>query len=228
MGMTLLAVDSAGAACSAAAWRGGRVVAVRRMATERGHAVHLAPLAGAVLAEAGIAAATLDAVVATVGPGSFTGLRVGLALAQGMALGAGVSALGISSFLVHAAAAPGRPDGLPLVVVLDSRRDELFFQLFAPVGEEPFMASPGEAARRLATRFGAGASIGLAGDAPSLLAEALLALGARPVVLRAGPADAAMVAAAAAERLDQGQALLAPRPVYLRAPDVTVSAAGAP
>lgn len=224
MGMTLLAIDSAGAACSAAVWRGGEVAAVQRMTTERGHAVHLAPLGQAVLAAAGIAATDLDAVVATTGPGSFTGLRVGLALAQGIALGAGVPAWGISSFLVHAAGlAPGLRQGLPLVVALDSRREELFFQIFDDTTEEPFSATVKDAAMRLVDRFGAGARIAIAGDAAPLLADAFSAAGGGPTTVRDGPADAAMAAAVAAERLGGGEALLPPRPAYLRPPDVTPS-----
>ncbi|WP_374440134.1 tRNA (adenosine(37)-N6)-threonylcarbamoyltransferase complex dimerization subunit type 1 TsaB [Stella sp.] len=221
MGLTLLALDSAGAACSAALWRDGRVVAARRLATERGHAQHLAPLVAAVLDAPG-GRVPLDGVVATTGPGSFTGLRVGLALAQGVALAAGVPAWGVSSFRVHAEAAGAAP-GRPLLVALDSRRAELFLQWFPPGGAEaPFMATPAAAAERL--RRTLRGPVALAGDAAGLLAAALAAVGVQFEVLRADPADAADVAATAAAMLAAGEAMPPARPSYLRPPDVTVAA----
>jgi len=221
MGLTLLAIDSAGAACSAALWRDGAVLAARRLVTERGHAQHLAPLVQATLEEVGCGVGLLDGVVATVGPGSFTGLRVGLALAQGIALSAGVPAWGVSSFRVHAAAAGAGP-AVPLVVAIDSRREEIFLQCFraGPDGD-PFMATPTDAARHLRAVAGA-APLAVAGDAASALAAALAAAGIEAVVLQDGPADAAALAVVAAATLAAGEPLLPARPSYLRPPDVTM------
>ena len=223
MGLTLLAIDSAGAACSAAIWSDGQVRAIRRLATERGHAAHLAPLVAGAFADARLDADDLDMVVASVGPGSFTGLRVGLALAQGVALAAGVPAWGVSSFRVHAAGM-----ATPLVVALDSRREELFVAVLGlRDGAGPFMATPAEAAMRLAD-MALPAVIPLAGDAAPSLAAALVALGREARVLHAGPADAAMVASTAAAALAGGERLLPPRPVYLRPPDVTLPGVAVP
>ncbi|MCC7272163.1 MAG: tRNA (adenosine(37)-N6)-threonylcarbamoyltransferase complex dimerization subunit type 1 TsaB [Alphaproteobacteria bacterium] len=221
MALTLLAIDSAGAACSAAVWSDGAVRAVEAVATERGHAVRLAPLAAAALSAAGIAAMRLDGVVATVGPGSFTGLRVGLALAHGIALAVGVPAWGMSSFLAHAAAVPVEERrGAKLVVALDSRRAERFFQILeGEEGAAAFAATLEDAVARLPE-----GPVLLAGDAADDL-RGVLAAAARPVrVAAAGPADAACVARAAADMLGRGVALPPARPVYLRAPDVSIAA----
>lgn len=225
MGLTLLAIDSAGGACSAALWREGAVLAARRLVTERGHAQHLAPLVAAVLDEAGgVGRAAFDLVVATVGPGSFTGLRVGLALAQGVALAAGVPVRGVSSFRVHAQAA-GIASDRPLLVGIDSRRDELFFQTFGDgFAGEPFMATPEGAIDRLGCRTPD--RLALAGDGAARMAGALSAAGLAGETVSDGPADATMAAALAARMLAAGEALLPARPSYLRPPDVTMPASG--
>ena len=91
----------------------------------------------AVMRQAGVRPAALDCVAATCGPGSFTGIRVGLAAAHGIALAAGARLIGVSSFGAAAAGA-GQPDSsLPgfLLVALESRRDELFIQLFDRSGK---------------------------------------------------------------------------------------------
>ncbi|MEM5709777.1 tRNA (adenosine(37)-N6)-threonylcarbamoyltransferase complex dimerization subunit type 1 TsaB, partial [Elizabethkingia meningoseptica] len=81
-GMNILAIETSGAACSAALLCGGALLE-RSEPMARGHAERLIPLIGEVLAEAGAAYADLDLVAVTVGPGTFTGMRVGLAAARG-------------------------------------------------------------------------------------------------------------------------------------------------
>ena len=84
--MRILAIDTATAACSAALMVGDAIVARRFVAMARGHAESLIPMVEAVLAEAGAAYGDLDLIATTVGPGTFTGLRVGLAAARGLAV----------------------------------------------------------------------------------------------------------------------------------------------
>src|SRR5690348_6764267 len=136
---TTLGIDSTGNACSAAIWRGERVVARRFAAMERGQAEALMPMVAAVLDEAALAIETLDLIAVTVGPGAFTGLRIGIAAARGLSLASGVPALGVSSFVAAAAQVPiEERRGRPLVVALDSRRAEFFVATFgiddAPLG----------------------------------------------------------------------------------------------
>jgi tRNA threonylcarbamoyladenosine biosynthesis protein TsaB len=174
----------------------------------------LMPMIERVRQAAGLAYADLDRIAVAVGPGSFTGLRVGLAAALGLSLAAQVQAIGISSF--HAAAVGlERAPGKRRIIVLDSRR------------EEPFVAELGLAADFLhapsvMTEAELDAFVKLAaptilcGDAPLLQRYR----GWNGVVLHTGSADASRVAFLAADperRFD-----LPPKPVYVRAPDVTL------
>ncbi|HEV2547511.1 MAG TPA: tRNA (adenosine(37)-N6)-threonylcarbamoyltransferase complex dimerization subunit type 1 TsaB [Stellaceae bacterium] len=218
--VTTLGIDSTGAACSAAIWRGKRVVARRFAAMERGQAEALMPMVAAVLEEAALAIEALDLIAVTVGPGAFTGVRIGIAAARGLSLASGVPALGISSFVAAAAQAPiEERRGRALLVALDSRRAEFFVEMFgaddAPLGPGALL-SAGE----ITARLPAGPLL-LAGDAAAALVAALertdLALASR-----AGAVDAADVAGLAARAWRPGMRPPPPEPLYLRAPDTTM------
>lgn len=220
----LLALDCSAGACSAAVRDDARVLAAARTAMERGHAEALMPLVARVMAEAGLGWKQLDAVAATVGPGSFTGVRIGLAAARGIALAAGLPTVPVTSLEAIAEAADAGPE--PLLVVLESKRRELYGQWFSATGgalDAPRAALP----ETLLAAGPAGATgIRVAGDAAARLRECAPA----PAGLRsagdAGP-DARAVAAVALRRLAQGGA--APlTPLYLRPPDVTPPSATAP
>src|SRR5580658_2577328 len=103
--MRVLAIDTALAACSAAILdtaHGGIVVSASLPMT-RGHAEALIPLLGRITAEARMAFRDFDRIVVTTGPGSFTGLRVGIAAARGIALSIGKPAVGLSTLSAYAA-----------------------------------------------------------------------------------------------------------------------------
>ena len=123
----LLAIDTAGSACSVALWAERGILAHEIAATLHGHAVALAPMIERIAAGAGISLKSVSAVAVSCGPGGFTGMRVGLATARALALSIGCPAIGIDSFAVLAAAARRSTGPLEhgLLAVLDSRRAAL-------------------------------------------------------------------------------------------------------
>lgn len=196
-----LVVETATAACSAALIRGGTVVAQRHEEVGRGHAERLIPMI-AELPDGGRA----DRILVDCGPGSFTGIRVGIAAARGLALGWGVPVAGFSSLpLVAAAGFATDPALAELAVVLEGGHGEVFMQAFTrPLAETgPFASLKPEAA--LAALAGRAAI----GNGIRHLAALNPALDLRDALPHA--ADAALLA--------PGFTALAPRPIYGRAPD---------
>jgi tRNA threonylcarbamoyladenosine biosynthesis protein TsaB len=215
--LRFLAIDSSGPSLSAAAARGSEPAAYRFEPLARGHAERILPLLGEVLAEAGWSWRDVGLVAVTVGPGNFTGLRAGIAVARALALALDIPTLGLGTLeTVAEAAAPrsARPD-LPLLVALDARRDELYAQGFAPdlAPEGPAELLPrADVLARLARR-----PCRLAGDALTLVAGA----GSVAETLEAGP-DALALARLAWRRLAAGASPVpgtALRPLYIRPPD---------
>lgn len=150
--VTLLAFDTATSGCSAALWRGnaaapardGEVLAWRMQAMERGQAEALLPLLAETLAAGGCGYGDLTHLAVTTGPGSFTGVRIGLATARGLALALQVPLIGVTTLEVMAAMAVplDLPAGDVLLVALDSRRDEPFCQAFRIMAPDPTAATP--------------------------------------------------------------------------------------
>jgi tRNA threonylcarbamoyl adenosine modification protein YeaZ len=122
---TVLVIDTAGRACQVGVFVDGAARVAQNLEMVHGHAEALLPLVRAAVAEAGLAFAEVDAVVVTAGPGSFTGLRVGLAAAHGLGLALDCPVVAVSSFAAWAMAAEG-----PVRVALDSRRGDAFVQDF--------------------------------------------------------------------------------------------------
>jgi len=216
--MKVLGLDSAGSQCAVAVLDGERVAAARAETMNRGQAERLLPLIAETLTAAGIAPDALDLVAVTTGPGSFTGIRIGLAAARGLALAVGRTAIGVGVFDAYAAAVPPTTwQGRALVVAVESKRDELYLQAFAPAGAA--LGPPAQVLPRdVATWLPPGPLL-LAGDAATRLHAAL---GARDVAIATGTSaiDAAQVARLGRERHAAG-AIEPPRPFYLRAPDTT-------
>jgi tRNA threonylcarbamoyladenosine biosynthesis protein TsaB len=137
--MNILAFDTAFAAVSACVRRDGVEVAHRRVDAARGHAELLLPMVGEVLAEAGIEPRSLARIATSPGPGHFTGLRAGLAAAQGMALASGAALVGIDGFAALRAEIEPAAAGERLLIAFDSKRAEAFVKID---GEKPFAAAP--------------------------------------------------------------------------------------
>jgi tRNA threonylcarbamoyladenosine biosynthesis protein TsaB len=199
----ILAFDSATAACSAAAWVDGAVVAVERADLPRGQAESLLPMVERVRAAAGLPYQAFDRLAVTVGPGHFTGLRVGLAAARGLALATGRPLIGVTTLEAVAAAVPD--DELAtssvLVVALDSKRAEPYLQTFhadrRPAGP-PAARLVSDWASDLMQRDSAGRFL-VAGDAGEALAAEFAARGGTVRRSRAAlRPDAAVLAALAA------------------------------
>lgn len=159
--MISLSIDTSAQFCAAALHdsAGGGVLAECTEDIGRGHAERLMDIIGVVLAEAKADYFDLDRVVAVKGPGSFTGVRIGLATARGIALGLGKEACGVSTLQISAFHALSRlplAGDPPLLVALDARRGEAFCQIFGggSAAGEPFVAAYHLIAPMLAERSG--------------------------------------------------------------------------
>jgi len=212
--MRVLSLDTAGHACSACVWQDGEVLAHIEERMERGQDARLVPLILEVMAQAKTGFAALDRIAVTRGPGSFTGLRIGLATARGMGLAANKHVIGIDRFSVFR---HQMKEAENLLVVLDSKRQELFCRLYS-LGEtqEPCMMPIDE----IATLAQSLPNLTLAGDANDLLRQQL----PETVVLHPATESEAITSAVLASRAALDDPVFLPRPFYLRAPDVTVSA----
>lgn len=219
----LLAFDAAGSACSAAVWVDGRVLAQRFEAMRRGQSERLVPMIQAVMAEARLDYAALEAIAVTLGPGGFTGVRIGLATARGLALACGRPVLGVSSFAAVAAAVTAEERrGRRLAVLLDAKRADLYVQAFG--GDLTPLAEPASLPPEdLASRLPAG-PLTLVGDGVAQGYRALAEARGGDLLVSAAPghADAARVAELAAALPLPEPDDRVPVPLYLRPPDVTL------
>lgn len=195
----ILVIETATAACSAALVEGDALIDERHELVGRGHAERLVPMIEALLAGRRPGSILVDC-----GPGSFTGVRVGLAAAHGLAIGWGVPLAGYSSMAAVAAAA-ARTGG-EIAVALDGGHGQLFVQTF---GEE--------AMRPLDTLR----SLPPAQAAAAIRAHRVAGSGAAALVAARGAGEAieALPRAADARRLPAALRSLPPRPIYGRAPD---------
>lgn len=212
--LLVLALDTAGSACSVALGRGDTVLAHERREMRHGHAEALLPMVDRVAKAAACIPAAIEVVAVSVGPGGFTGIRAGLAAAHGLALAADARLVGVTGFAAVAALVP---NGMTrLLVALDSRRADFYAQLFDTAGaacSEPAAIPPEELAAWLGD-----AALRLAGDAAQEAAAALPAHTEIEIVPNSAP-DA--IGVLAAVRRWPALADSAARPLYLRAPDVS-------
>ena len=138
----MLAIETAGRSPSAAVLRGPALLALERGPAGRTGAEALLPCIDATLARAGVRLAELDAYAVAVGPGSFTGLRVGVATVKGLAFGSEQPVAAVSTL---AALAYGAPRGRgPVVALLDARRGEFYAAVFDVEGAVPRALAPPE------------------------------------------------------------------------------------
>jgi len=206
--MIVLALDTAGVDCAAAVYDSDSD-SVMGEVTEtigRGHAEHLMHVVDEALAKANTALSAIERVVVTVGPGSFTGIRIGVAAARGFALSLNVPAIGVTTLEVMAATARAQNPGKSVLAAIDAKREEIYLQSFDADGNplDEARAVTIDEARAIAAAFDGvvtGTAVARLSDAPP--AE-------RP--------DAFPIAIVA--RLGAGKpAGEKPKPLYLRGPD---------
>jgi tRNA threonylcarbamoyladenosine biosynthesis protein TsaB len=215
--MRVLAIDTALETCSAAVLdtsRGG-ITASETIAMARGHAEALMPLVARVMDVAEVEFAELDRIAVTTGPGSFTGLRVGISAARGIALAAGKPAIGLSTLAGFAAPLIAEDDSTHVVAAIDARHDHVYLQVFGNGGRT--LVAPRIATLRDAIRAAMTGPARIVGTAANLVAAAWPKGGDQPLSVeqRAAP-DIGWIARLGAAAAD---AHGPPKPLYLRAPD---------
>nr|WP_316629954.1 tRNA (adenosine(37)-N6)-threonylcarbamoyltransferase complex dimerization subunit type 1 TsaB [uncultured Brevundimonas sp.] len=212
--MRLLVIDTALGACTAAVFEDDHALALRFEPMTKGHQERIGGMVRDVMAEAGGGFDGLDRIGVTVGPGSFTGLRVGLAFAQGLGAALDRPVVGIST--LDALALSLGSSGGPVAALVDARRGQVYARLFcdgADLGDAEALALD-QAADRIAAL---GSGVALVGNAGTVMAEAFpdLVFAQTDDRIAPGPEALARLAAAA------DPATHPPRPLYLRAPDAT-------
>ena len=219
--MLILAIDTALDACSACVLDtdAGKMIAQESQAMKRGHAEALMPLIARVMKDASVAFTRLDRIAVTTGPGSFTGLRVGLSAGRGIALAAEKPVVGVTTLTAYAAPIVSANAEQPVIAAIDARHDHVYLQVVSGDGGSLQLPRLAPVTEALATsRFGAPV---LVGNAAQLLADRWLTDAPAPYKIDAQPApDIVWVAwLGAAVNPDTAPA----RPFYLRAPDAKPS-----
>lgn len=228
--MNILAIDTANAACSVAVRRDGASVADDFAEMERGQAERLAPMIQGVMAGSGQGFEDLDLIAVTVGPGSFTGLRIGLATAKSLGLAADLPVGGVSSFQAMMAGIPedersAGSDRL-ILVALETKREDFYCQLFDPDGlplDDGAALQPAALIDLITETKPAAAGVLIAGDAAGRAAELFRVNGVLDsIVVSTAPSSptAGLIAEIAEQTLAAGDSLLPAAPIYLRPPDV--------
>jgi len=212
--MRILAIDTALEACAAGVVETPeRVLAHESLAMVRGHAEALMPLLARVMDQASLGFSGLDRIAVTVGPGSFTGLRVGIAAARGIALAAGKPAVGVSTLAALAAPFLASGESRPVVAAIDARHDHVYFEMLGPGGR--VLLTPRLLPVPDALRAANGAAV-VVGSGAAILARHWPDGAPLPKIeSQAAPQIAAVARLGAAA--DAARAL--PKPLYLRSAD---------
>ena len=223
--MNILALDTSMGACSAALLRHDGVLFARQERMTRGHAEALMPMVADVMSESGVAFGALDRIGATTGPGSFTGVRIAISAARGLALVTGAKLFGVDSLTVMAkqALATGIAGGAPFAVAVDARRGMLYFGLYDGAARKldgPLLIAPDDAANLLP-----GALRTAVGSGAATLAEAAASRGAL-IAAKLPDLEPSATELAALAR-DSGETVPVLRPLYLRPPDARPQAQAA-
>jgi len=213
--MRVLAIDTALAACSAAVLDRGGILASETLPMARGHAEAVMPLIARVMDLAGVEFAELDRIAVSTGPGSFTGLRVGISAARGIALAAGKPAVGLSTLAGFAAPLIAEDDSSHVVAAIDARHDNVYLQVFGTGGRT--LVAPRVATLRDAVRAAMTGPARIVGSAADHVAAAWPKGTDQPLhVAQRDAPDIGWIARLGAAAVDGHGP---PKPLYLRAPD---------
>ena len=213
--MRVLAIDTALEACSAAVLdtENGKVTS-ESLPMVRGHAEALMPLIARAMKQADMAFSALDRIAVTTGPGSFTGLRVGISAARGIALAAAKPVVGLTTLAAYAAPHIAHDDKTAIAVAIDARHQHVYLQIFGPGGRT--LIAPRIASVADAVRAAANGPVRIVGTGATMLAVAWPS-GEPPMLVDESRAPdivwVGRLAAAADESTSE------PKPLYLRAPD---------
>jgi tRNA threonylcarbamoyl adenosine modification protein YeaZ len=204
MADTVLAFDTSAAHCAAALLLPGGRVLTRLEPMEKGQAERLMPLLEDLLREAGLGWSDLTRLAVGTGPGNFTGVRISVAAARGLALGLGIPAIGITRL---EALAYGLPR--PITVVEDARRGEVYVQGFGTETSEALLLDGSDLSHVLETSQLTGSAAGPAALPPAMpLAEAMARLAADRALPQPRPAPFYMRGADAAPPSDPPPVIL--------------------
>ena len=215
--MLILAIDTALDACAAGILdtNAGRLIAQETQPMKRGHAEALMPMIARVIKQSGVAFAALDRIAVTTGPGSFTGLRVGLSAARGIALAADKPVVGLTTLTAYAAPAVSENGEQPIISAIDARHGQVYFQVVSGNGSSLIRPRVGPIEEALdASRFGAPH---LVGNAARILADRWPAHALPPFRVDPQPAPDIVWLAWLGAAVSPNTAPA--RPYYLRAPD---------
>jgi tRNA threonylcarbamoyl adenosine modification protein YeaZ len=217
--MRILAIDTALGACSACVLDAGeaQALAVEQLAMERGHAEALMPLVERVMNGVPGGFASLTRVAVTVGPGSYTGLRVGISAARAIALAAAIPAVGVTTLAATAAPLIGREPGRVIAAALDARHGQVWFQVMSSEGRS-LVPLRQVSYRDAARAIGAG-PVSLVGSSALAVANEAWAIGLDALVI--DEAKAPDIAWVARLGLIADPDTAPPRPLYLKAPETT-------
>lgn len=217
--MRILAIDTALGACSACVLEAGAAapLAQEQLAMERGHAEALMPLVERVMKGVEGGFGSLGRVAVTVGPGSYTGLRVGVSAARAIGFAAGIPAVGVTTVAACAAPLIGRESGRVIAAALDARHGQVWFQALTAEGK-PLVSLRQVSYRDAARAIGAG-PVSLVGSAALAVANEAWAIGLDALVV--DDAKAPDIAWVARLGLIADPQSAPPRPLYLKAPETT-------
>lgn len=218
--MKILAMDTAAASCSVALWQDDKVVLSNLQEMTRGHASELFPMVEALLKDASLTISELDALAVTVGPGAFTGLRIGLSAARGFSVASKVPVIGVTT--LEALNQGVGVQNCPVLCALDAKRADLYAQAFGVGGaalSEPVAQLPEDVVGLLGEEKG---RVMVAGDSFERLKDLLAEKGFEPACSEVRLPEARFVAEVAATKGLPKEGEGRPSAFYIRPPDAAI------